>query len=359
MIANQDQNNQFRGHPSPVTKNGFKAKIRNFILGTFTCFMVSTSLQAAQTVCIFDLLGRAGESYKLMKEWALAAKTWGADVKLVAYQKEEQADKDFKAGKCDAVAMTTMRSREYNKFAGSIDALGGVPSNDISKKAIAYVLDERNAKRLVSTIKGEKYEVAAISPLGIAYIFVRDKSINTIEKGIGKKFAYLHYDVAQKMAIDRVGAIGVPSDISNFVKKFNNGEVDSIAAPGYAFKPLEIYKGLGTQGAMFTFPVVNVTGDLIIRQDKFPPNFGKNSRAWSLKQLPKTFNMIKRIESEIPAKYKLNVSADDKLRYQKLLRDGRIELTERGIYDPAMMRVLKKARCTVERTNFECSLDGE
>lgn len=346
-----------------ITQNNQKflksKKMKSLIFASFSCLFFSNAAQAQQNVCIFDLLGRAGESYKLMEEWALAAKVWGGDTKLIAYQKEEQADKDFKNGKCDAVAMTTMRSREYNKFAGSIDALGGVPNNDISKRAISYALDERNSKRMVTTIKGEKFEVAAISPIGIAYIFVRDKNMNTIEKGIGKKFAYLSYDIAQKIAIERVGAVGVPSDVSNFVRKFNNGEVDSIAAPGYAFKPLEIYKGVGNNGAMFTFPVVNVTGDLIIRQDKFPPDFGKNSRAWSLKQLPKTFNMIKRIESEIPAKYKLNVSDDDKTRYQKLLRDGRIELTQRGIYDPAMMRVLKRARCTVERTNFECSLDGE
>ena len=332
---------------------------KKILFAALTTLLVSNSAKADQTVCIFDLLGRAGESYKLMEEWALASKNWGADAKLVAYQKEEQADRDFKNGKCDAVAMTTMRSREYNKFAGSIDALGGVPSNDIARRAISYALDQRNAKRLVSTMKGEKYEVAAIAPLGIAYIFVRDRSMDTIEKGIGKKFAYLHYDIAQKIAIERVGAIGVPSDISTFVGKFNRGEVDSIAAPAYAFKPLEIYKGLGKSGAMFTFPLINVTGNLIIRQNKFPEGFGQNSRAWSLRQLPKAMNTIRRLEAEIPARYKLNVTAEDKLRYQKLLRDGRIELTERGIYDPVMMRVLKRARCTVERTNFECSVSGE
>ena len=332
---------------------------KKILFAALTTLLVSNSAKADQTVCIFDLLGRAGESYKLMEEWALASKNWGADVKLVAYQKEEQADRDFINGKCDAVAITTMRSREYNKFAGSIDALGGVPSNDIARRAISYALDQRNAKRLVSTMKGEKYEVAAIAPLGIAYIFVRDRSMDTIEKGIGKKFAYLHYDIAQKIAIERVGAIGVPSDISTFVGKFNRGEVDSIAAPAYAFKPLEIYKGLGKSGAMFTFPLINVTGNLIIRQNKFPEGFGQNSRAWSLRQLPKAMNTIRRLEAEIPARYKLNVTAEDKLRYQKLLRDGRIELTERGIYDPVMMRVLKRARCTVERTNFECSLGGE
>lgn len=37
--------------------------------------------------------------------------------------------------------MTSMRARAYNKFAGSIDAIGGVPSNDIAMEAISYVLD--------------------------------------------------------------------------------------------------------------------------------------------------------------------------------------------------------------------------
>lgn len=314
---------------------------------------------AQQNVCVFDLLGKAGESYKLMEEWALASKNWGANINLIAYQSEEQADKDFKSKRCDGVAMTTMRSREYNKFGGSIDALGGIPSNAIARKAILYALDKRNAKRLTSVKDGINYELAGISPIGIAYIFVRDRAIDTLEKGKGKKFAYLHYDVAQKMAVERVGAIGVPSDISTFVKKFNAGEVDAIAAPAYAFKPLEIYKGLGNKGAMFTYPVMNVTADLIIKSDQFPHNFGLNSRDWFSKQVPRTFKIIERMEAEIPTKYKLKVSKEDELRYQKLLRDGRIELTQRGVYDPTMMSVLKRARCTVDRTNFECSTVGE
>ncbi|MBJ9955216.1 MULTISPECIES: putative solute-binding protein [unclassified Acinetobacter] len=315
--------------------------------------------QARQNVCVFDLLGKAGESYKLMEEWALASKAWGADVNLTVYQSEEMVDKNFKTNKCDAAAMTTMRSREYNKFGGSIDALGGVPNNAIAQKAITFALDKRNAKRLISEKNGVKYELAAITPIGIAYIFVRDRSMNTLEKGKGKKFAYLHYDVAQKIAVERVGSIGVPSDIFNFVKKFNDGEVDAIASPAYAYKPLEIYKGLATNGAMFTYPVVNVTADLIIKPDQFPDGFGMKSREWSVKQLTSSFKKIEKMEAEIPAKYKLNVTKDDALRYQKLLRDGRIELTKRGIYDPIMMSVLKRARCTVDRTNFECSLAGE
>lgn len=328
-------------------------------LTTIVLLGISSTSQAKQEICVFDLLGKAGESYKMMEEWALAAKTWNTDVQLIAYQNEELADKDFKNGKCDAAYITTMRARQYNKFAGSIDALGGVPTNAIALKAITFVLDKRNVKRLKTKIDNEEIEIGGIGQIGPAYIFVNDRAINTIEKGKGKKFAVLAYDKAQIAMVERVGAIPVPSDISNFIKKFNTGEVPMVGAPAYAFKPLEMEKGLGSKGALINFPVLNVTADLVFRTQKFPATFGNDSRTWFIKQLPRQFSMVKRLEEGIPAKYRLNLSKVDTEKYQKLLRDGRMDLTRQGIYDPTMMSVLKRARCTVDRTNFECSLAGE
>ena len=316
-------------------------------------------MQAKQQVCVFDLLGKAGESYKFLEEWALVSKKWGAQVQLISFQDEDLADKAFQNDKCDAVYMTSMRARTYNKFAGSIDALGGVPSNKIAQKAVEYVLDPRNTKRMTTTLQGESYEVAGIGLIGSAYIFVKDRSLNSIEKVQGKKFAILHYDRAQRVMVERVGAVPVMSDISNFIKKFNTGEVDVVAAPAYAYKPLEIEKGLGSKGAMLNFPVVNVTADLIVRPERFPAQFGEQSRQWFLQKIPQSFAMVQRLEAAIPSKIKMQLSKEDKEKYQRLLREGRIDLTKQGIYDPGMMSVLKKARCTVERTNFECSLGGE
>ena len=330
-----------------------------FILSTLALCAFSSMVQAKQQVCVFDLLGKAGESYKFLEEWALVSKKWGAQVQLISFQDEDLADKAFQNDKCDAVYMTSMRARTYNKFAGSIDALGGVPSNKIAQKAVEYVLDPRNTKRMTTTLQGENYEVAGIGLIGSAYIFVKDRSLNTIEKAQDKKFAILHYDRAQRVMVERVGAVPVMSDISNFIKKFNTGEVDVVAAPAYAYKPLEIEKGLGSKGAMLNFPVVNVTADLIVRPERFPAQFGEQSRQWFLQKIPQSFAMVQRLEAAIPSKIKMQLSKEDKEKYQRLLREGRIDLTKQGIYDPGMMRVLKKARCTVERTNFECSLGGE
>lgn len=75
--------------------------------------------------------------------------------------------------------------------------------------------------------------------------------------------------------------------------------------------------------------------------------------------MPKQFATVKRLEAEIPAAYRLTLSKEDRVKYQKMLREGCIELTKQGVYDASMMSVLKRPRCSVDRTNFECSIGGE
>ena len=311
----------------------------------------------AATVCVFDLLGASGEAFQQMKEWSLQAKTWGADVTLKAYTDERVANEDFKAGKCDGVAVTAMRGREYNKFTGSIDSIGGVPDNKVAQSAISFALNPRNADKMLSANK--RYEIAGISPMGAAYLFVNDRNINTVAKAAGKKIAVLDYDQAQKIMVQQIGAQPVSADVTNFASKFNNGQVDIIGAPAYAYKPLELQKGIGTKGAMVNFPVLHITANLVIHPSKFPADFGQKSRDWFVKQLPKAFSTIAKLEAAIPAKSKMEVPAGDREGYQKMMRESRIALTKQGIYDKEMMSVLKRARCGIDKANFECAMDGE
>ena len=55
-------------------------------LSTLALLGLSSATQAKQDICVFDLLGKAGESYKMMEEWRLAAKGWNTDIQLIAYQ---------------------------------------------------------------------------------------------------------------------------------------------------------------------------------------------------------------------------------------------------------------------------------
>ena len=47
---------------------------------------------------VFDLLGKSGESYKMMEEWALAAKSWQADITLIPFQDEALVDRRLRGG---------------------------------------------------------------------------------------------------------------------------------------------------------------------------------------------------------------------------------------------------------------------
>ncbi|WP_372403764.1 putative solute-binding protein [Acinetobacter piscicola] len=341
----------------------FKIKILNLGALLSCILFTSTLVQAKQTVCVFDVQGRSGDIFKGMEEWALASQSARADIKLVPYPKEEEADAAFKAGKCDGVYLTSLRARYYNKFAGSIDALGAVPNITIAEKAIKYALDKRNAKRMISKVNGNTFEVAGIDQIGTAYLFVKYNKIKNPQDPIkdleGQKFSFLGYDEAQRYMLKKIKAVPVSSEISNLVAKFNNNQVDMTAAPAYLFKPFEMHKGLGAQGAVVMFPVVNVTMLMVIRPEKFPLGFGVNSREIFVKNLPRTLNYVKRTERDIPNKYKLTLTKEQTTKYQMIVRDARVELTKQGVYDPTMMSVLKRARCTIERTNFECSLMDE
>ena len=316
---------------------------------------VSASNAQAQVVCVFDLLGTSGDVYTMMKDYALAANGWGAKVTLKPYTDERVASEDFKAGQCDAVALTGMRGRQFNSFVGSIDAIGAVPSNAAARAVMQLVSKPQLATDMVQN----GYEVAGVTPMGSAYLFVNDRSINTLAKAAGKKIAVLDYDKAQARMVQRVGAQPVSADITTFGGMFNNGQVDIVGAPAIAFKPLELHKGLGSKGAIAKFPILQVTGNIIIRQNKFPAGFGQKSREWVATQLPRALAMVEKTEKDIPAKYWMEIPANDQVGYIKLMREARIELTKEGFYNTKMMSLLKRVRCQQNPSSFECALKDE
>ena len=97
---------------------------------------VSVAAQAKQTMCVFDIVGKSGDVYALMKDYQLAAKTWGADIELKVATNEAVIAEDFKAGKCDAVSITGMRGRQFNNFTGSLDAIGAIPDLNLAVKVM-------------------------------------------------------------------------------------------------------------------------------------------------------------------------------------------------------------------------------
>jgi len=331
-----------------------KTWLKALALGT-SMVTASGIVQAKQIVCVFDLVGKNGDVYAVMKDYQLAAKNWGANIELRVNTNEAVVAEDFKAGKCDGISVTGMRGRQFNNFTGSLDAIGAIPDLNLAVKVMQGLASKTFAKYMLQG----KYEVAGVIPVGDAFLLVNDRSINTVAKAAGKKIAVLDYDEAQKIMVQQVGAQAVSADVTNFGAKFNNGQVDIIGAPAAVFKPLELHKGLGSKGAIVNYPILQVTGNIIIRPDKFPAGFGQKSREWVKGELPRAFGILGKMKADIPSKYWMDIPAADKPGYQKMMREARIDLTKRGIYDKRMMKLLWQFRCKQDPKNFECALQDE
>ncbi len=282
------------------------------------------------------------------------------DVKFRVYTNEKIASEDFKTNQCDGVAMSTLRGKEYNHFVGSLDAIGAVPTFKHMTAAIQLLAKPEAAKLMVN----QDYEVVSILPVGPAYIMVNDRKINTLAKAAGKRIAVLDYDKTQEKMVQQIGAQPVSVDLTTISGKFNNGQVDIIAGPPVIFKPFELYKGMtapdGTiKGAIVRFPVVQLTGIVMMHRGKFPDGVGQLVRAFSAINIPAIYPFINEFETEIDPKYWMEVPAADKPGYTKLMRESRISLTKEGYYDKTMMGFLKRVRCQIDPTNYECSLNDE
>ena len=139
-------------------------------------------------LCIYDPLGTRGDAYGFAKDYVLQMPKFGITkpVELKVYTNEAVVAEDFKAGQCDAAAMSTLRARQFNSFTGSLDSIGAVPTY----KHLSAVLQTLARPEMAKYMVNLDYEVVGMIPLGAAYIMVNDRSINTLAKAAGKKLPY-------------------------------------------------------------------------------------------------------------------------------------------------------------------------
>jgi hypothetical protein len=324
------------------------------------------SAQAGQKVCVYDMLGAAGDLFNMSKDYGVAMQKYGAAIELKGYTDERVATEDFRTGQCDAVIATAFRTRQFNAVAGSIDTLGSttivrdghidIPASyDVVRTLIRTYADPAAAKLMIDG----PYEIGGITPLGAAYPVLNDRKINTVEALAGKRIASFDYDKAQAVMIQRIGAQPVSADITNFSTKFNNGAVDMIAAPTMAYKPLELYKGIGKNGAIARFPIMILTYQVVLNRSKFPDGFGEKSRDYWASQFDRSLQLIKQADASVPPSTWLELTSENSYKYTLMLRESRIDLAQKGLYDKRGLKVIKKIRCKINPADPECATKSE
>jgi hypothetical protein len=321
--------------------------------------------EGAVQFCVFDPIG-SGETHRAMQDYSLAMLKKGHTIQIKVYVDERVAVEDFRTGQCDGVLATGLRTRPFVPFSAALDSVG--VSTIVRKGKVDLPASYDVVHQFVNIVSSPKarefvvsgaYELAGIMPLGAVYPFVNDRSIDTLEKAAGKRVAAFDHDKAEAQLILRSGAKPVAADITNFATMFNNGLVDVIMAPAMVYKPLELFRGIGTKGGVSRFPVVVLTGQAIIRSAKFAKSFGQDSREYFASQFDTAMNIVAQGDKQIPEKLWIDSTPRDNERYVLMMRQGRMLMAEKGFYDKKGLRLLKKIRCSVQPEASECSEQTE
>ena len=315
--------------------------------------VISPSIFASidKTYCVYDPVGANGIVFQKMKDYQVAALEWGVKFQLKPYTDERVAEEDFKSGQCHAVSLTGIRGRKFNSFTGTIDSIGSVPSYE-HMDTLLKTLSKSNAAKLM---RSGEYEVAGIVPAGQVFLYVNDREIDSVGEMSGKKLGVLSSDPAQKIMSMSIGASPVNSSIATMYSQFNNRSIDIVSGPAIIYDAMELEKGLSPNGGILDYVVGQLTLQVLVRYDEFPSDFGQKSREYFAKELPKDFAQLKDSENSIDAKWWVNIPQENSTEYSELLRQARLSLRDKGIYDGKMLTVLRKVRCKKNPAQSECT----
>ncbi|HEX5678064.1 MAG TPA: putative solute-binding protein [Alcanivorax sp.] len=301
-------------------------------------------------ICIWDIIGRNGPIFSAAQDQRARLLEYGIHLELVPYTDERVMVDELKAGLCDAALMTGLRARLFNTYTGTIDSIGGLPSQRHMQILLKVLADPRSAPKMV---QGD-YVIAGVAPGGGAYLFVNDRRINTLAAAAGKKVAVLEYDPVQAEMVAKVGASPVPTNMVQAPNMFNNGVVDVLAAPLAAYAIVELYKGMTPDGGIIDYPIAQISMQLVARRSRIPNEAAQLVREVFYNSYDEMMERLHQETKNIPDHWWIPIPEDDKREYEALMRDVRIQLRERGYYSADMLALQRRIRCELDPTRAEC-----
>jgi hypothetical protein len=327
---------------------------------------LSSAAHAATTLkmCVYDPMGSNGDGFLAARDYKVEMSEHGVDLDLKAYTDERVAVEDFKTGQCDAVMATALRTRQFNNTAAALDSVGA--SSIVRNGKLDLPASYEVVRRFIQTMAQPKaaelmvegqYEIAGMFPLGAAYAFMRDRSMASLDELVGKRVGTFDHDKAQAELVQKLGARPVSVDINNVGPTFNNGNVDMVAVPTVAYKPFELFRGVGTKGGVLRFPLTISTYQMVIRSAKYPAGFGQQSREYIARNFDLAMATLKLADRGIPENQWVDLTPADSERYQKTIKQVRIQMAENGYYDKKGLKLIKKIRCSMNGEAAECT-DG-
>lgn len=323
------------------------------LLAFLFLFLSSSSLFAFEkrTLCVWDIVGNAGPIADAVKEYQLEALKWGVDFQVVVNTSERVITEQFRAKQCDAAVVSELRIRNFVKFSGSLFAVGGIPDFEHLRLMHQLLATPQSADKM----REGPFEIAGIVPGGAVYVFVRDRSINSLQKAVGRKVAVMGDDKYQQQMVELIGATPVSVTEATAGSMFNNGALDVLPAPAVAYGPLELYRGLAPDGGIIRFPLSQISAQVIFWHERFPKDYGQKSREYFYANFDRALHEITKAESQIDEKWWVDIPDADKAQYDTLMDEVRIQAVQAGYWDGEMIKLQRRVRCKFDPKRAECS----
>ncbi len=309
----------------------------------------ATALEVRK-ICTWDPVGMNGPVMAFFKDLKATAIPWGYDFDFIPYDDENKATTDLANNVCDIAIVTAILSRDYVQFAGTLDAIGGITSEDKLKKTLATI----TSPKATDLMSDGNYEVVISMPVGSMFAYVNDKSINNIDRFRGKRIGILNGDIQTKTFAELAGAIPMNTSLANFADQFKRGIIDIIFMPALAYETFELYKGLGDKGGILDIRLFYGMIQAISRKSQFTDEFGTNMRRYMYNKLANTINMIEQAERSIPEKYWIKTSQKSKDDLEDLYKNIRLTLKVNNKFDSRALTLLWKIRCQSSPEREEC-----
>ncbi len=302
-----------------------------------------------RSFCVWDMLGKAGPVFAAVDDQRLRSLHYGLNLTLVAYKDEDSLVDALTSGQCDAALISGSRALSFNRFAGTLEALGGIPDVQHLQMLMQVVASPKMADKLQ---QGD-YVVLGVASLGENYAYSGNPALNTFAGMAGKDLVVPDNDVSLQALAGQLKANARSGGLLSSVDQFVTGQAEAMLAPLVAYHVAGAGKAQAGMGIM-KMPVSQSTIQLIGRSERFPIGLAQILREDFLFKFD---NYVKRVEKEranIAASFWIDVPADEQAREQARLRELRIALRDKGVYDPLMLKLQRKIRCKVDSTRNEC-----
>ena len=131
--------------------------------------------------------------------------------------------------------------------------------------------------------------------------------------------------------------------------------VDVLAAPLAAYEVMELYKGLEPDGGIVDLPLTHITAQLIGRSEVIPNELAQFVREAFYDGFDEIISRVRTEEERIPDKWWIEIPAEERLEYDRMMQQARLELRDKGYYSPDMLTLQRKIRCRANGAREECT----